>query len=129
MINHQYPAFLDEHESGHPAVGSDRNPLHLRYLLVNEERGEACLPTATQSFHRGRRLTPLAMLRTIVDFSIATGPTHDQAIPEEWLAGAKLHIFRQLPAGSVVLRFTADDLDLAALPVKPYPTNIVTKYR
>jgi hypothetical protein len=133
MINESYARFTGEkeHHYNRDQSFSDprRHPANLRYILVNADRGEACLPVHRSAF-RMLRLNPLSMRSTIVDFSIAVDAEKDQAISEEWLAGAKLHVFRKVRHGSRQIPITTGGpIELSKLKIEPFPKHIEMKYR
>ena len=131
LINELYIRFVEEND--HPRVrqdplGPSRDPERLRYILVNESRQEACLPVNRVSY-RVQRLHPLSIRSTIIDFSIAVGPSKNQAPSEEWLEGAHLLVFRKLPRGQTTIQINKEDLRINSLPLLPYPRETKILYR
>jgi len=131
LINELYVRFVDEND--HPFVPQEqiapsRDPKRLRYILVNQSRQEACLPVKHVAY-RVQRLHPLSMRSSIIDFSIANGPSKNEAPSEEWLEGAKLHIFRKFPRGKSTIQIKKEDLKINSLPTLPYPKETKILYR
>lgn len=131
LLNEMYVRFL--HENDHPFVRLEkiepsRSPQGLRYILVNTSRREACLPVKRVSY-RVQRLHPLSMRSIIIDYSIAVGPEEDQALTDEWLAGAELHVFRKRARGIATVQFTKTDLAIGSIPLIPYPEESQIHYR
>jgi hypothetical protein len=131
LINELYVRFLDENDNPlgrNEQIEPSRDPDRLRYILVNQDRQEACLPVKHVAY-RVQRLHPLSMRSSIIDFSIANGPSKNEAPSEEWLKGAKLHIFRKLPRGKSTIQINKEDLRINSLPTIPYPKEIKIEYR
>jgi hypothetical protein len=131
LVNELYLRFVEEND--HPMVrqdpmGPSRDPIRLRYILVNQSRQEACLPVK-QVAYRIQRLHPLSMRSSIIDFSIPAGPSKDEAPSEEWLDGAILHVFRKLPRGKSTIQINKEDLRINSLPLLPYPKETQIDYR
>ena len=131
LVNELYLCFVDEDDApyirGNPK-DSVREPDNLRYILVNENRSEACLPVKRESY-RVQRLRPLSMRSTIIDYSIPIGPSKNQAPSAEWLREAKIHVFRKIPYGRTIIQMTLEDLDIKSLPLVPCPKEFENHFR
>lgn len=129
-VNTRHIQFATEEDnhSNRRYLDPRRNPADLRYILVNEARGEACLST-TPSNSSTKNSYPLAFQSSVLSFSIADGPTNDLPIASDWLQDANLHVFRALYGPQVMLTNHMNDVEIHHLPRKSPPQKIELKYR
>ena len=81
------------------------------------------------SLLRTTRLHPLSMQSTIVNFSVRDESNRVRPIPNDWLKGAQLHVFRRLPGPRATIKFTIKDLALKSIPTRPLPKKTVFRIR
>lgn len=129
-VNTRHVQFATEDDSysNRKYLDPRRNPTELRYFLVNEARGEACLPRTPRSSST-KHSHPLAFQSTVLSFSSADGPTNDLPIASAWLKDAKLHVFRAVLGSQLLRTNQMDNVDIYQIPRKSLPKKIELKYR
>lgn len=124
-LNQRYVRFATERDGPYVKSSMDprRRPSNLRFILVNKQRREACLPD-TQYATSGYGIVPIAFGVTLLSYSVRDVDGRPQSVAADWLAEAELHVFRSLTGVQAVIRTRLEDLKLGQLPIEPLPVHI-----
>jgi hypothetical protein len=117
-----FPTGSDDHD---PRWGMG----NLRFMLVNEDVKQVCAPSIIPACSGMQTVCNVGYRSVVLTFSMPDTELKTNPLPADWLANAKLRVFRIIPGASTHLDDIIQEVNIVDLPVIPRPDPTDVDYR